>query len=52
MAVKGFLVIKERWNLKKNSYHALLRKQENYKSGNYSEEEENLKHKSFLSKPK
>ena len=38
--VKGFLVIKERWNTKenKNSYHTLLRKEENYKSGNYSEE--------------
>jgi hypothetical protein len=35
-------VIKERWNLKKekNIYHTLLRKRGNYKSGNYSEEEE------------
>jgi len=48
-------VLKERWNFEKdrNSYHKLLRKRGNYKSGNYSEEEEkNLKHKSFLSKPK
>jgi len=53
--IKGLLVIEKRWNLEKekNSYHKLLRNRENYKSGNYSEEEKkNLKHKSFHSKPK